>query len=162
MKRLLLSYLSILWWLLLTVCTPSVGQSNTVTAQFLQPLVFFQKSPCLGTCPAYNAMIYENGSVSFVGYKNALAQDTLLLQLSQEELNQLEQKIKALAYRDLQNSYLSNWSDISSTYLTFYEEGKEVKRVRHEAGGPQQLIEFQEWLHTILWQRAEKLKKPPY
>ncbi|WP_237144038.1 DUF6438 domain-containing protein [Pontibacter pamirensis] len=124
--------------------------------------MLFQKSPCLGTCPAYNATIYQDGSISFVEFRNALAQDTIQLQLSEEELQQLKQELERLNYKDLQDSYLTNWSDISTTYLTFYEAGKEVKQVRHEEGGPQELIQFQEWLHTLIWQRAEEKKRPTY
>lgn len=124
--------------------------------------MLFQKTPCLGTCPAYNAMVYENGRVSFVEFKNALAQDTLQLQLSDKELQQLKKEIERLNYNDLQSNYLSNWSDISSTYITFYEAGKEVKQVKHQEGGPQKLVQFQEWLHELMWQRAEEKKRPTY
>ncbi len=143
-------------------CNASQALSNSEAGQANQPLLLFQKSPCLGTCPAYNATIYQDGSISFVEFRNALAQDTIQLQLSEEELQQLKQELERLNYKDLQDSYLTNWSDISTTYLTFYEAGKEVKQVRHEEGGPQELIQFQEWLHTLIWQRAEEKKRPTY
>ncbi|GAB3527439.1 hypothetical protein GCM10027443_04020 [Pontibacter brevis] len=135
---------------------------NAAAAQDKELLLLFQKTPCLGNCPAYNATIYDNGSISFVEFKNALAQDTLQLQLSDKELQQLKREIAALDYKKLQDRYLTQWSDISSTYLTFFEAGKEAKRVKHEEGGPRQLIKFQEWLHQIIWQRAEEKKTPTY
>ncbi|RDV16402.1 hypothetical protein DXT99_04150 [Pontibacter diazotrophicus] len=143
-------------------CNARQALSNSEAGQSNQPLLLFQKSPCLGTCPAYNATIYQDGSISFVEFKNALAQDTILFQLPEEELRQLKQELEKLKYKDLQNSYLSNWSDISTTSLTFYEDGKEVKQVRHEEGGPQRLVQFQEWLHKLIWQRAEEKKRPTY
>lgn len=149
-------------WLLMNGCNARQALSNAEAGQSNLPLLLFQKSPCLGTCPAYNATIYQDGSISFVEFRNALAQDTLQLQLSEEELRQLKQEIDILEYKALQDSYLTNWSDISTTHLTFYEAGKEVKQVRHEEGGPQQLVQFQEWLHSLVWQRAEEKKRPTY
>lgn len=158
----MLQTLVTLIWLLMNGCNASNALSHTESGQLNQPLLLFQKSPCLGTCPAYNATIYQDGSISFVEFKNALAQDTVQLQMSGVDLRQLKQELETLEYRNLQDSYLTNWSDISATYLTFYEAGKEVKQVRHEEGGPQQLIQFQEWLHTLIWQRAEEKKRLTY
>lgn len=162
MKRHVLLSLLTLINLLLNGCSTTTARSDAATAQATQPLLLFQKSPCLGPCPAYDATIYENGSISFVEFKNALTQDTIQLQLTEEELQQLKRRMEALNYQELQNNYLSNWSDISSTYLTFYKEGREAKQVKHEKGGPQRLIEFQEWLHSLLWQRADEQKRPTY
>lgn len=148
--------------MLLNGCSTFKGLPDATLAQDTQPLLHFQKTPCLGTCPAYNAMIYENGSISYVEFKNALAQNTISLQLTEEELQQLKRKIEELNYKGLQRRYLTQWSDMPSTYLTFFEQGKEVKRVKHEEGGPQRLIQFQDWLHNLIWPRAEEKKIPKY
>lgn len=158
----LLIMIATLHWLLLSECSSLNALPKGITAQQAMPLLLFQKTPCLGTCPAYNAMVYEDGSIRFVEYKKALAQDTLQLQLAKKELKQLKEAMEELNYKDLQNNYLSGWSDISSTYLTFYEDGKQVKRVKHQKGGPQELLHFQEWLHELLWQRAHDKRRPAY
>ena len=152
----------LLFLLITMLCTMLNGCSKLLAAEADQPLLLIQKTPCLGTCPAYNATMYENGSVQFVGFKNAVAEDTLLLQLTEQEIQLLKQKLRALNYKELQSSYLTGWSDVSSTYLTFYEKGKEVKRVKHQEGGPQQLILFQEWLHDLIWQKAKEKALPTY
>lgn len=162
MTRLTLLLTTILIWPLIMGCSTSAALSTKATAQGNPPLLLFQKTPCLGTCPAYNATLYADGTVSFVEFRNALAQDTLQLQLPKAELEQLKTKIKSLNYHALQNSYTSQWSDNSATYLTFYEAGKKAKRVKHEEGGPQQLVQFQDWLHALIWQRAEEKKLPTY
>ncbi|GAA4428058.1 hypothetical protein GCM10023188_11870 [Pontibacter saemangeumensis] len=129
--------------------------------EVVQPLLSFQKTPCLGSCLAYNAAVYMDGSATVVPFKNAHAQDTLRLQLTVQELQQLKQKIAALDYKLLQNSYLSDWSDISSTYLTFYKEGKAVKRVKHEEGGPAALVEFIAFTGALLEHRTKQKSLPP-
>lgn len=107
-------------------------------------------------------MIYTDGSVAYVPFKNALAQDTLQLQLTKQELQQLKQRIEGLEYNNLNTSYLSGWSDVSSAYFTFYENGKELKRVKHQEGGPQALLQFKGWLETLLEQRAAEASTPTY
>ena len=162
MKRHISLFLLLFVWLLINGCSTQMAHSNSEGTQVSLPLLLFQKTPCFGTCPAYDALISENGNIEFVEYKNALAQDTIQIQLTVEELQQLKEKIEELNFKALQNSYPSQWSDNSSTYLTFYVAGKEGKRVKHEEGGPQQLVLFQEWLHTLIWQRAEDKKRPTY
>jgi hypothetical protein len=147
---------------LIKACTSSSARQSTGINLPSLPLLHLQKTPCLGTCPAYNAIIYEDGSISYVAFRRALAQDTLHFTLTGQEVQQLQQKLQALHYKQLQNAYLTQWSDMSATYITFYEAGKEVKRVKHQEGGPEQLIQFQEWLHQLVWQRAEELAKPTH
>lgn len=140
---------------MMIACNTISAQQQFGTQEEVQPLLRFQKTPCLGFCPAYNATLYTDGSAAFVPFEKGEAQDTLHLQLTQQEVKQIKQEIKALNYPSLKNEYLSGWSDIPSTYLTFYENGKEVKRVKHQEGGPEQLIQFQAYINALLEQRAE-------
>ena len=143
-------------------CSTTSAQKKPALQEVVQPLLSFQRTPCLGSCPAYNAKVYSDGSATFVPFRNALAQDTLRLLLTKQELQQLKQEIAALDYRHLQNSYLSGWSDISSTYLTFYEDGREVKRVKHQEGGPAPLAEFIALTGALLEQKAKEKSLPTY
>ncbi|MCJ8167079.1 DUF6438 domain-containing protein [Pontibacter sp. E15-1] len=157
-------------WLLLLLlalmaagCSKSAARQQATTGQKpAEPVLLFQKTPCLGLCPAYNATIYQNGQVAYVPFRNALAQDTLQLQLTPQEVQQFTQKLNDLAYTTLQKSYLSDWSDISSTYLTFYAQGKQTKRVKHEEGGPERLIQFIAWLDELLQRHAKDKSNPTY
>jgi hypothetical protein len=143
-------------------CTASSARQSPDTNNPSLPLLHFQKTPCLGTCPAYNAMIYEDGSITFSAVKRAVAQDTLYFNLTSQELQQLQQQLEALHFEQLQNAYLSQWSDMPATYITFYEAGKEAKRVKHQEGGPENLLQVQEWLHQLVWQRAEEKSRPTH
>jgi hypothetical protein len=140
---------------LLLVAACSTAQ-NSAARQGATPFLHFQKTPCLGTCPFYEALISENGSIRYIGREHVPVQDTVYFQLTDAELSQLREDVAKLDYKGLQDLYLTNWSDMPSTIITFYEAGKEVKRVQQEEGGPQPLLDLQEKLHAMLMRLAEE------
>lgn len=127
--------------------------------QQAEPLLHFQKTACLGTCPAYEAAIATDGNVMFVGFDYVPSTDTLYFKLSAERLDSLKTEITRLDYSTLQDLYPTQWSDMPSTITTFYENGKEVKRVKHMEDGPAALKQFQERLNKTLLHLAEKAAK---
>lgn len=140
-------------------CTLSFsGCRNQLQASQKQPtpLLHFQKTVCLGTCPAYEAAIATNGNVTFIGFDHVPSTDTLYFKLSAEKLDSLKNEIDSLDYNTLQDLYPTQWSDMPSTIITFYENGKEVKRVKHIEGGPAALKQFQDKLNKTLLHLAEK------
>lgn len=132
----------------------SAAQKSRVQAQDA-PLLHFQKTPCLGTCPSYEATVMESGSIRFIGYSDVPVLDTVTFTISNRQLEELRQEVSQLNYTSLQDTYLTNWSDMPSTITTFYKAGKEVKRVKQEEGGPQPLLDFQEKVHTLLMGLAD-------
>ena len=128
----------------------TIAQKQQTASKPVQPLLLFQKTPCLGTCPAYNATLYTDGSVAFVPFEKGAAQDTLLLQVPEQEFIHLKQQLQSLNYTALQSSYRSEWSDMPSAYFTFYENGKAVKRVKHQEGGPEALEQLKAAVGTLL------------
>ena len=119
------------------------------------PLLHFQKTTCLGSCPAYQAHIATDGQVIFIGFAHVPTTDSLFFQLSAIQLDSLKTEIDALNYTTLQDLYPTQWSDMPSTHTTFYKDGKEVKHVKHREGGPETLRNFQNWLDKILLAMAE-------
>ncbi len=115
------------------------------------PLLMFQKTPCFGTCPSYEALIYTNGHVRFIPWEHVPVTDTLTFQLTGKELNELTAAIVDLNYKTLENLYKTEWTDMPATHLYFYEAGKEVKHIKHEEGGPEKLIKFNDKVHQLIW-----------
>ncbi|MDX5420556.1 MAG: DUF6438 domain-containing protein, partial [Hymenobacteraceae bacterium] len=120
------------------------------------PFLLFQKTPCLGICPAYEATVYENGSIRYVGWDHVPVKDTVTFQFSPEEMKELREEVGKLDYLNLQETYLTDWSDMPATISTFYENNREVKRVKHQEGGPQPLRDYQEKLHKRLMKLVEE------
>lgn len=148
------SYFHTLVLLLAGLCSlPLSGCRNAAasdTVQASQPLLLFQKTPCYGFCPAYDATIYEDGSITYIGYRNAPIEDTLQLCLTSGQLQQLKTSMDSLNYASLQSAYLSQRTDQPSTYFTFYQNGREVKRIKHQEGGPPELLQFQDMIEGMV------------
>ncbi|SIT76764.1 DUF6438 domain-containing protein [Pontibacter indicus] len=132
----------------------STAQNHRAQAA-VAPLLHFQKTPCLGTCPSYEATVLENGTIRFFGYSDVPVVDSVTFTLTPRQLEALRQDISQLDYTALRDTYLTNWSDMPSTITTFYKDGKEVKRVKQEEGGPKALLDFQEKVHTLLMDLAD-------
>ncbi|MBF9254353.1 hypothetical protein I2I11_13690 [Pontibacter sp. 172403-2] len=152
----LLLFLSGFCGILLSGCAAATACHTSDVAQTPQPLLLFQKTPCYGSCPAYDATIYEDGSITYIGYRNAPVEDTLQLCLPKQDLQQLQKAVEALNYTSLQNVYRSQRTDQPSTYLTFYQNSREVKRIRHQEGGPPELLQFQEMVEELVMRLVEE------
>ncbi|MBX0331755.1 hypothetical protein K3G39_00740 [Pontibacter sp. HSC-14F20] len=137
---------------LMTACS-TAQTSNARTPG--TPLLHFQKTPCLGICPSYEATILENGSIRYIGYSHVPVIDTVIFTLPAPQLEMLRKEVAQLNYTSLQDTYLTNWSDMPSTITIFYESGKVVKQVKQEEGGPNTLLDFQEKIHTLIMGMAD-------
>ncbi len=141
-------------------CSSSKACSTTrKTAESPQPFLLFQKTPCYGVCPSYEASITANGSITFIGWEHVPVRDTLQLCLSPKDLATLRKEVQQLDYEALQNTYLTEWTDMPSTITTFYENGKQVKKVKHQEGGPDKLLQFQDKVHNMIMQLVEAAAK---
>ena len=138
-----------------------ICQSGELKQADAAPLLQFQKAPCYGPCPAYEANIMEDGSINLVSWGNIAVpeNDTVQLCFEKQELQQLKKAIDKLNYASLQDAYLTEWTDWPSSYLTFYQNGKAVKRVKHQQGGPEALVSFLDNLHQQLMDLVAKQAK---
>lgn len=132
---------------------------NSLQREPSAPLLRFQKTPCLGACPSYVATIGESGNIQFIGHKHVPVQDTVYFQLTAGQLSELRQDAAQLDVAVLQDTYLTQWTDMPATITTFYREGKIEKTVKHQEGGPKTLVDFQEKVHTLLLKLAEEEAK---
>jgi hypothetical protein len=131
-------------------------QNRAAKQQPPLPFLLFQKTPCLGTCPSYEAAIATNGAVRFVGWEHVAVIDTVQFQLAPKEMEALRKEVEQLQYAELKTVYLTQWSDMPSTITTFYRDGKQEKRVKHQEGGPERLVRFQQHLHERLMKLVEE------
>ncbi|MBB6611894.1 hypothetical protein H7F15_12655 [Pontibacter sp. Tf4] len=120
-----------------------------------EPLLVYRKSPCYGPCPAYEATIYSTGKVLFAPFKYTPVTDTITFQLSEKELKKLQTNLDKLNYSKLQKLYKTSWTDMPATHLYFYQSGKEVKHIKHQEGGPEELIRFIDEVHALLWKHVQ-------
>ncbi|WP_114778861.1 DUF6438 domain-containing protein [Botryobacter ruber] len=128
-----------------------------VPEQNLQPqtggkqlLLLYQKTPCYGTCPAFDAHIYTDGTIIFKAWAHVPFTDTLASKLTPKELERLKRDLNHLPYQGWRTTYLSQRTDQPSTITTFYEAGREAKSVKHQEGGPEDLQLFQKKMDALL------------
>jgi len=120
-----------------------------------QKLLLFQKTPCYGTCPAYNATFYSDGTINYEGFRYVPVTDTLTLQLSEKQLQQVKEMLHKLDYTSLKDTYLSPYTDLPSSYLNFYENDREVRRIKHQQDGPEALQGTITYLHELVMELLE-------
>lgn len=156
-KKLRLSVALLFAFLFLPGCATTSNSQAGLNASTV-PLLVMQKTPCYGSCPAYEATIMEDGSVTFVAWRNLPVQDndTVQLELNSKELQHLRADIAAVNYPALHTVYSSEWTDGPSTYLTFYRDGKEIKRIKHQTGGPDALAKLMKDLDKSLMAKLKQ------
>lgn len=133
----------------------SINQSQGTDAAPPQKLLLFQKTPCYGTCPAYNVTFYSDGTVLYEGFRYVPVTDTLTLQLSEKQLQEVKEMLRKLDYTSLNDTYLSPYTDLPSSYLTFYENDREVRRIKHQQNGPETLQQTITYLHELVMELLE-------
>ena len=132
-------------------CRTLVPEQNLqpqISENFL--LLIYQKTPCYGPCPAFDAHIYSDGTVRFKAWDNVPFTDTLESSLTRKELKRLKRDISHLPYQGWRTTYLSQRTDQPAVITTFYEEGRETKSIKHQEGGPEELLLFQKKMDALL------------
>lgn len=137
-------------------CTAKPKSNNQTDNKPRELLLLFQKTPCYGSCPAYNASFYSDGSIRYEGFRHVPVQDTLWLQLSKEQLSLVKESLESIDYPSLESTYNSPYTDLPSTYLTFYQEGKEMKCIKHQQNGPEKLRKLIENLDELVMELVQK------
>lgn len=133
----------------------SINHAQGKDAAPPQKLLLFQKTPCYGTCPAYNATFYSDGTINYEGFRYVPVTGTLTLQLSEKQLQQVKEMLHKLDYTSLKYTYLSPYTDLPSSYLTFYENDREVRRIKHQQDGPEALQGTITYLHKLVMELLE-------
>lgn len=138
-------------FLLLMACRNGKAEAKA-SAPETEPFLLFQKTECLGRCPAYDAAIASDGTVQFYGWSNVpITQDTVYLTIPEQALRDLKQEAEKIRTLQIpEPDPLVVYSDMPSTITTFYKDGKEDRLVKQEEGGPQELLLFQEYVHQLL------------
>ncbi|WP_400193960.1 DUF6438 domain-containing protein [Hymenobacter sp. B81] len=120
----------------------AVGEAPTKGEQPTgeNPVIVFKKTPCLGPCPHFEAQIWANGRVRYVGYRNAPKEGTLELTLPASTVAEILRQADEVRFRKLQDQYLSGATDMPSTFLTIAQPGLPSKTVQVEQGAPDALM----------------------
>lgn len=103
------------------------------------PVIVLRKTPCFGFCPYFEASIYADGRVHYVGHSNVAKVGTYELQVPAEAVRRLLSRAEAVGFGSFQDKYVSGATDLPSTYLTVNRPGQPGKTVQAEEGAPDEL-----------------------
>ena len=55
----------------LAACHPKAANETVLRTRPDDPVILLRTTPCFGTCPEYTLLIYEDGEVRYVGFRNS-------------------------------------------------------------------------------------------
>ncbi len=124
-------------------------------------VISMQKTKCFGACPVYTIDIYESGMVYFNGKENVDKIGEFKIRLSKKELNRLIDLFTENRFFDLQDKYVSDVSDLPTTYVYFSHNGKR-KRIMDYDGAPQNLKKLENEVSQLVkipkWKQVNNSK----
>lgn len=148
-------------YVLITSCVMlialSCGKSNKARKQAnaARPsdfAVLMERTPCFGSCPAYNIQIDPDGKMTYTGVRHTERQGVWERQLSSDELNLLWQEVNRTGFMELKEVYDDPYlADAPSIYLTVTASGK-THKVQDRIGAPETMKQLEAYLDTLMTQ----------
>jgi hypothetical protein len=133
----------IYFFVALISCTTLKDGSNN------RPLIILEKTACYGSCPVFKLTVFNNGKLLFNGIENTKLKGNYCGLLKKRELNKLReafQKKDFFAYKD---SYLTQFKDLPTTYITYFREGKS-KKIKDYDGAPIDLRDLENMVQNLI------------
>lgn len=124
---------------------PAAGDGPVRDPRFGSPVdsLFFslERTPCLGTCPAYRIRVYATGRATYEGISHVERKGLHRATLDRGVLEALLREAEAIGFFDLQDSYDRPVTDIPSTRLRMVS-GTRDKSILARTGVPPALKAF--------------------
>ncbi|GAA3918009.1 DUF6438 domain-containing protein [Hymenobacter algoricola] len=101
------------------------------------PVIVFRKTSCLGPCPEYEATIYPDGRVSYMGRSNVPKMGAHEFRLAPATVKKMLADAQSLGFRKLNDRYTTkNVADLPSTFLSIRQPAGTLKTVQVEDAAP--------------------------
>lgn len=134
----------------------SVPQSTT-QKQTAQPVIVFQRTPCFGICPDYEATIYPDGRVTLIGRQHVNRIGTHEMRLPQATVDKILAEARQAGFAQLRAHYApENVTDLPSTILSIRQADGTLKTVQVEAEPPAGLKPLLDYVGTELDKLAQQ------
>ena len=131
------------------LCCLIVGCNSAKNIGSDNEIVFsMTKTKCYGKCPAYTIEIYSNGRVIYNGLANVEKIGKFEKNINQTELSNLQKTFLDSKFFDFEDEYVSNATDLPTTYILFRNNGKE-KKIKDYHKAPKELKNLERLLEDI-------------
>jgi hypothetical protein len=107
------------------------------------------KTACFGMCPTYTAHIYKSGFALLNGKKNLDFIGIHRVWFSPDEMKEIEEKLLALDFMKLEDSYDGPVTDLPSTNLEISYLGQQ-KQIKGRWKIPESLDAFNDYIHELV------------
>ena len=118
------------------------------------PVLLFEKTPCFGTCPTYNVVVYGNGNMTYKGKRFVKFVGEKEFKMSESFVELVLTKSKEINFFEMKELYDQNVTDLPSTITTVID-GENNKKITARAGIPTELKAFNRWIHTEIMKVVE-------
>ena len=129
--------------------TSTNTSSETTLAAKPQLLASIQRTACYGQCPMYKATFMDNGEVKYVGKRFVEKLGTYSGLISEEQILEIQSKIKEYEYFKLDSLYPTPISDFPSCITEARLDGVS-KKVIDRRNPPANLKAFEKFLDSLL------------
>lgn len=126
---------------------------NTIVS-IPQAIFALETTPCYGTCPAYNVVVFDNDSLTYEGIMHVAKEGKVSKQLPKGTVNQLVGEFREANFFKFQNQYTSNISDFPTTYISFTDSGI-TKKVKDYHKAPESLKYLEKLLSDLVRDEVE-------
>ena len=109
----------------------------------------------MGNCPVYTLKIFRDRYAILEGEQNIPFIGTFFTRLTEKEITELEKKFSDIGFFDLKNEYAEKMTDLPTTYIYYYKDGKS-KRIKDYYGAPPELKELEVAVENLLEKKRWK------
>lgn len=119
-------------------------------------VIGMQKTICYGSCPAYSIQIFSDLSVVYKGERFVPVEGEHIYKIKRVEFEDLLSAFRGSDFFEFNSDYTKGVSDLQTTYIEFYDEGK-VKKIRDYYGAPEELKalerKVEEFVERRIWEK---------
>lgn len=116
------------------------------------PVIYFARTQCFGSCPAYKLTMKGNGTASYEGLANVEKIGYYEATISKDDILELVKGFESIKFFELKDEYDGPVTDIPTRTVTYTLNGK-TKSVMDRFQTPQELRDLERRIDEI----AEKL-----
>ncbi len=124
------------------IIVPSLPNHNT------EPVITLERTACLGSCPVYSLVIFEDGTVYYEGPRYVAVTGDIESKIPEADVVALLEKSEEIGYFSLQDSYSAGVTDLPTT-ITSVTIGNLTKKIIDNYGAPEKLREFEQLIDAL-------------
>jgi hypothetical protein len=112
------------------------------------PVLIFERTRCLGRCPAYRMQVFADGRVTYEGRHSVPDMGTKELKLAPAALADMLRTAEEAHFGQFQDRYTKGTSDLPGTIIAIRQPNGQLKTVLVEEGEPTNVKQLVAYLTT--------------